>query len=442
MRTIRFPIAGLMLAVLVVAVALAALRNASETWAGVMFLITCGVLSLAIVGVVCRDGPQRAWWLGFALFGWGYLLLALWSTVNLPTMALLDAIAARLGMQVRFSGGMGGGMLSVALWAGGFCGGGGGPSNESLREIAHCLWALAAALLGGLLARTMFGGPTAGPEIGDTHTVSAARAPRRWWLWPTVMGLAGCVVVVLLCVFGSKSAPGFWVGATFLTTCGLLGVTVLGVAGDHGKRRQIWLGAAIFGIGYMAMGFGRSLDGETWPILPTDHLLRAVRPWFPSLVNGFPTASDGVASMNARIGNTLEQPVPMRFNEDTPLEDVLKYLATATRGPDGKGIPIYLDPIGLQEAEKSITSTVRNLEFDGVPLKTSLRLCLDQLDLTYRIRDGLLLITSKESAVVPVYQDPFLIFGHCLLALLAAGVGGIVAPAFCDRRREPSIASC
>ena len=90
------------------------------------------------------------------------------------------------------------------------------------------------------------------------------------------MVLTGCVVVVLLCVFGSKSAPGFWVGAAFLATCGLLGVTVLGVAGDHGKRRQIWLGAAVFGIGYMAMAFGRSLDGETWPILQADpdHLVR------------------------------------------------------------------------------------------------------------------------------------------------------------------------
>ena len=124
----------------------------------------------------------------------------------------------------------------------------------------------------------------------------------------------------------------------------------------------------------------------------------------------------------------------MRFIEDTPLEDVLKYLATATRAPYGKDIPIYLDPLGLQEAEKSLTSTVRNLEFDGVPLKTSLRLCLDQLDLSYRIRDGLLLITSKESAVVPVYQDPFLIVGHCVLALLAAGFGGAVAPLFSRAR--------
>jgi hypothetical protein len=79
MRTARFRIAGLMGAVLVAALGLAALRNASELWAGVTFLATCGVLCLAIVGVVCRGGGERAWWLGFALFGWGYLALAFWS---------------------------------------------------------------------------------------------------------------------------------------------------------------------------------------------------------------------------------------------------------------------------------------------------------------------------------------------------------------------------
>jgi hypothetical protein len=76
MRIVRFPIAGLMGTILVVAIVLAALRNASQTWAGVTFLLTCGVLCLAVVGVVCRNGSERAWWLGFALFGWGYLALA------------------------------------------------------------------------------------------------------------------------------------------------------------------------------------------------------------------------------------------------------------------------------------------------------------------------------------------------------------------------------
>ena len=102
MRTIRFPIKGLMGAVLVVALGLAALRNPSETWSGVIFLLTCGVLCLAIVGVVCRQQEERAWWLGFALFGWGYLLLSMRSTVVLPTLTLLDAAAARMGSPVRF----------------------------------------------------------------------------------------------------------------------------------------------------------------------------------------------------------------------------------------------------------------------------------------------------------------------------------------------------
>ena len=130
----------------------------------------------------------------------------------------------------------------------------------------------------------------------------------------------------------------------------------------------------------MTLAFGRSLDRETWPSLPTDHLLTAVRHWFPPLVSGFPDSSDGIASANARIWKALEQPVPMRFPNDTPLEDILKSIQAATRGPDGNGIAIYVDPIGMQEAEKSMTSTA-TINLEGVALKTSLRLCLEQLDL-------------------------------------------------------------
>jgi hypothetical protein len=212
---------------------------------------------------------------------------------------------------------------------------------------------------------------------------------------------------------------------------------ILACAGAQGRQRQIWLGAALFGIGYMALAFGRSLGQETWPSLPTDHLLYELRRWFPAVASGFSTSSNAIAAANARIRDILERPLPMRFPRDTPLEDVLKYVQAATRGPDGMGIPIYVDPIGLQEVERSMSSTVQ-IDVEGVALRTSLQLCLDQLFLTYRIRDGLILITSKESSVTPVYEDPFLIVGHCLLALAAAGVGGIVAPLVLEKRR-PSV---
>jgi hypothetical protein len=62
--------------VLVAAVGLAALRNANEAWAGVMVLLTLGALGVSVLGVVHREGEERAWWLGFALFEGGYALLA------------------------------------------------------------------------------------------------------------------------------------------------------------------------------------------------------------------------------------------------------------------------------------------------------------------------------------------------------------------------------
>ena len=71
MRKPRFSIAGLMTIVLVAAVGLAALRSPSPAWAGTLFMVTCGVFGLAIVGAIYRVGVARAWWLGFCVFGIG-----------------------------------------------------------------------------------------------------------------------------------------------------------------------------------------------------------------------------------------------------------------------------------------------------------------------------------------------------------------------------------
>src|SRR6184192_4085180 len=134
MSTVRFSIGGLMGVVLVAAIGLAALRNASEPWAGVMLLLTHGVLGFAAIGVVCRRHVERAWWLGFSLFGWGYLaLVAFWPWYDFPpTTTLLEVVGPRLGVPPHYGWGMGGVRL-----------------NPSYAQVGHCLWALLAAILGG-----------------------------------------------------------------------------------------------------------------------------------------------------------------------------------------------------------------------------------------------------------------------------------------------------
>jgi hypothetical protein len=91
----------------------------------------------------------------------------------------------------------------------------------------------------------------------------------------------------------------------------------------------------------------------------------------------------------------LEEPVSMSFADETPLEDVLKYIKSATQGPNDTGLPIYVDPEGLTRARKTMQSPV-TLDLEGVPLKTTLRLLLKQIGLTYSIKDGLLTITSEQ----------------------------------------------
>ena len=106
-----------------------------------------------------------------------------------------------------------------------------------------------------------------------------------------------------------------------------------------------------------------------------------------------------------KIIEKLDEPISMSFNEETPLEDVLKYVKQATTTATYQGIPIYVDPIGLQEAEKSMTSTVRNMDLEGVPLKITLRLLLKQLELDLH-RQGRLPHDHLPGVGRPADRDP------------------------------------
>ena len=421
MRRIRFSIAGLMAAVAVAALAVAALRASTPAWAGAMLMLVWSVLGLAIVSIVYRPRGERAWWLGFALFGCGYLVLAFWSEINfdsLPTTTLLLFLSSKVDPSIQ-----------KAAWSRT------GELHWTFLHIAHCLWALVAAVLGGAAAHLLSAAASPDREQAVVEMSASDRPPATWWRRPALMWLSGAALVAAFVLAAAKSAPGLWAGVVFLLTCGMLGLATLGAFVGRGKRRTMWLGAALFGWGFMYFTFGRTHD-DGWPYPPTTHLLNALRGDAVPHVSDFLDASQRNNSRNRSILEALERPIPMHFPKGAPLEDVLKHVKAQTTIGDFKGIPIYVDPVGLNFARRTMQSTVI-IDAEGAALKNSLTRCLRQLDLSFALRDGFMMITEA-GRPLPAYEDPFLIVGHCLLALLAAAVGGVLAPLVADARaRDP-----
>ena len=132
----------------------------------------------------------------------------------------------------------------------------------------------------------------------------------------------------------------------------------------------------------------------------------------------------------------MDQPISFNFPGETPLEDALHYVSTTVRTPDGLPLPIYVDPVALQQVEKTLQSPV-TLVLNGVSLRSGLHCLLEQVFLTFEIKGGLIEVVSNsdhQDYIEPAYEDPLLLTGHCLLALAAAGLGGLFAPLVCDRR--------
>ncbi|MGP0070143.1 MAG: hypothetical protein ACLQGP_41915 [Isosphaeraceae bacterium] len=408
MRKIRFTIGGLMAVVVVAAVDFAALRTADATWAGALALLTYGALGLAIFGILFRRGAERAWWVGFLVFGWGYLRVAPWAfaqNVRPPTLILLEWLRGRAGAPPIAPDPF---ALDYLL----------------LRQVDRCLWVLPVALLGGVLARAFYASLPVTPEHTEPVASEAVRPTWRRAIPPILIGLAGLILIRSAMAVLWTSEAALWAGGTFLLTCTLLGMATLGAILGRGRRRDIWIGASIFGVGYLFMAMFAHVvpHDETISVYPraTDRFLDALRPLLPP-------ASTGQHEGNRRILEVLERKIPMRFPDGTTLHHLFKYVKEATATPDRPDLPIAVDPLGLQEAERSLNSIVQ-INLDGVALKTSLALCLRQLGLAYVVKDGRLWISSEDEESGSEGGDSFRIVGHSLLALIAAAIGAVLAP--------------
>ncbi|HTU26701.1 MAG TPA: hypothetical protein VMF30_14935 [Pirellulales bacterium] len=92
----------------------------------------------------------------------------------------------------------------------------------------------------------------------------------------------------------------------------------------------------------------------------------------------------------ARIQKALDEETSFDFTE-LPLDQVVAYLK------DKHGIEIQLDTKVLEEASIGIDTPVTR-SLSGITLRSALRLMLGALDLTYVIKDEVLLITTPDKA--------------------------------------------
>jgi hypothetical protein len=225
----------------------AAWRGASaETWAGVMLLMTCGVLMLAAIGAVCHGSDPQARFAGFAVFGWDYFALARSYTYHqgpLPTVRWLPG-----------SGDIHNDLLAL----------------PPAVRIAHDAWALVFAVLGSALTSAVFKHPLA-RDPGRADEAAAPNGPGGWWREPAFAGLLGLGLVGAVALASWPWGADIAAGATFLLTWAAMGVAVLGAVCTRGQWRAVWIGAASFGVGYLMLAFSSVITAA----LPTDHFLNA-----------------------------------------------------------------------------------------------------------------------------------------------------------------------
>jgi len=198
----RFTLRQFFIGIALIALSCVALRGASSWWVSAMLGLTLFVLTASLLLVAYRRGAERAYWAGFATFGWVYVLLLIlgWSISASPlrTSGLFTDKLSRVSYDWLYSSSGGYGSSGYSFGSGGYVGmeggmpggersgeggygssmpGGAGsvgappgyggmgpmptaaftpPSKDHFANVAHGVWALLLAACGGWLARLIY----------------------------------------------------------------------------------------------------------------------------------------------------------------------------------------------------------------------------------------------------------------------------------------------
>jgi hypothetical protein len=451
MKRFRFSIAGLMRAVVVIAIGMAALRYASPLWAAAVFLSVSAVHALSVLGAVCIRGQQRAYHLGRSVFGWGYLVIvySTWHYVPpdewLPTTKVLSRFEVAIGPRKPWGFSMSTAIRPAVLTYDTIrpratlaamhvksrdyerpafvpvqlCGFPGGPiyyldtERQAYYQIGHCIWSLLAALLGGVLARGAYG--AASDASADVVTaVNCAPQPKRSKLCAVLVSSGILIAVALYASFiiGSEVA----VDAIVLATYGMLCFALLGVLSQPLHARPPWVGAALFGWGYLlaAIATPALRDSHHDTILPSvfsESTIHDACVALPCLPRALRVLEDTAARNRTPLRRAVNQRVyAPAGNHEVTLSELVAILRTVTRSAElPNGIPIYVESVGLQEAEKTLSSTAfLCIKATGVTIRSILEQFVEQLDMECYVSDGMVVITHRAPEIVDCRR-----WGHC-----------------------------
>ncbi len=123
-----------------------------------------------------------------------------------------------------------------------------------------------------------------------------------------------------------------------------------------------------------------------------------------------------VSPAEQKIRDALQEPTRMEFI-DTPLQDAVTFLK------DYHGIEIQLDNRALEDlGVGSDTPVSRNV--NGISLKSGLRLMLGEMDLTYIIKDEVLLITTQDKAESELVTKAYPVADLVIPVQSMGGMGG------------------
>lgn len=180
---------------------------------------------------------------------------------------------------------------------------------------------------------------------------------------------------------------------------------------DYGKRRWVMRRAIFLAAAMVVAAIGNvGAQAPTDPLAPRgDKVPDLFAPRGDKVTPKAATKGDPSFEHAAqRLKHELDRPTSIEFVQ-MPLQDVLLYLQ------ETHAIPIVLLAKKLEEAGISPDHAVtKNLK--GIRLRTALELMLDDLELAYVEKDGLLLITTPEDAdstlLIQVYNCQDLLAGR------------------------------